>query len=187
MESVECSGLLFSFLINSISHVRYSNFPLKEKHQQGPSNPLPNVSGLRFPPTVPFSPPIFSAFLPLKGTAPSFSYLLPPDLLKVRYNAILSLSKWNALVIGNEGYGIYQWKLLERNRCVYPLIPTSFKISHIKSINDVRIPDMISRNNYYGNLYSSPGWSCSILYYPSHELEEIESGAHIWRLFSWLR
>ena len=108
MESVECSGLLFSFLINSISHVRYSNFPLKEKHQQAPSNPLPTVSGLRLPPTVPFSPPIFSAFLPLKGTAPSFSYLLPPDLLKVRYNAILSLSKWHALVIGNEGYGIYQ-------------------------------------------------------------------------------
>ena len=167
--------------------MRYSNFPLKEKHQQGPSNPLPTVSGLRFPPTVPFSPPIFSAFLPLKGTAPSFSYLLPPDLLKVRYNAILSLSKWHALVIGNEGYGIYQWKLLERNRCVYPLIRTSFKINHIKWINDVRIPDMISRNNYYGNLYSSPGWSCSILYYPSHELEEIESGAHIWRLLSWLR
>ena len=75
---------------------------------------------------------------------------------------LLNLSKWHALVKGNEGYWIYQWKLLERTWCVYPLISTSFKINHIKWINNVRIPDMISWNNYYGNLYSSPG--CLIMF-----------------------
>ena len=163
----EFSGLLFSSLINSIPHKWGANIPaLTEKHQKEPSNPLLIVSGLRLPPTVPLSPPIFSAFLPLKVTAPSFSYLLPPDLLKVRDNSqtrpLLNLSKRHALVKGNKGYWIYQWKLLERTWCVYPLISTSFKINHIKWINDVRIPDVISRNNYYGNLYSSPG--CWIMF-----------------------
>lgn len=170
--------------------MRYSNFPaLKEKRQQEPSNPLLNVLGLRLPPTVPLSPPIFSAFLPLKGTAPSFSYLLPPDLLKVRDNSQTKPKPFKTARAGKRKWGILNisGKVTWANWCVYPLISTSFKINHIKWINDVRIPDMISRNNYYGNLYSSPG--CLIMFSSVLSQSRVggESGAHIWRLLSWLR
>ena len=162
MESVWVFGLLFSFLINSISYMRYSNFPLREKHQQEPSNPLPTVSGLHLPPTV-LPPPLSSPhFYPYKGRRRDFHTSSFQISWKTVTRPLLNLSKWQALVKGNEGYWIYQWKLLERTWCVYPLISTSFKINHIKWINNVRIPDMISWNNYYGNLYSSPG--CLIMF-----------------------
>lgn len=188
----EFSGLLFSSLINSIPH-KWGTQTFRRWRKNISKNLLilysPFQDSVSRPP-YPCRPYFLCIFTPKRDgavifiPAPPWSpespwQLTDKAITKPFKTARAGKRKWGILNISG--------KVTWANWCVYPLISTSFKINHIKWINDVRIPDMISRNNYYGNLYSSPG--CLIMFSSVLSQSRVggESGAHIWRLLSWLR